>query len=112
MQKKDMTLSNLGDSMFEEAKIAAGAKYEVVKQYLKAESEKLAITLKMITEGVALGQISEAEAKILLNQQKLAMASVLTASEGMTLVLAQGTVNAALNVGAAFINGKIGFALL
>jgi len=112
MANNDITMNNLADKIFEDAKLAAGSKYEIVKQYLKAESEKLAITLLMISDGVAAGAITQAEAKILLNQQKLAMASVLTASEGMTIVLAQDTVNAALNVGASFINGKVGFALL
>ncbi len=111
MASNDITMDNLGDKIFEEAKVAAGSKYEIVKKYLKAESEKLAITLRMILDGVAAGEITQAEAKVLLNQQKLAMASVLTASEGMGIVLAQDTVNAALNVGASFINGKIGFTL-
>jgi hypothetical protein len=106
------TLENLGSLMFDGAKAALGKKASLVTRYLKSESEKLAITLRMITEGVLKGEISEAEAKILLKQQKIAAIQVLTAAEGMGILAAQESINAALKVVKDFINGKIGFALL
>lgn len=112
MTKDNVTLDNLGDTMFEAAKTNFGSKFVLVKQYLKAESEKLAITLRMIIEGSAKQEISKAEAKILLNQQKVATAAVLTAAEGMTAVAVQAAINAALKVVKDFVNSEIGFPLL
>jgi hypothetical protein len=106
------TASNLGEKMFSAAKAALGSKAKDVKQYLKAESEKLAVTLRMIIEGRASGEISKDDATILLNQQKHAASAVLTASEGMTAVAAQAAINAALGVARDFVNGKVGFPLL
>lgn len=112
MTKDDVALDNLGDKMFEAAKTTFGSKFALVKQYLKAESEKLAITLRMIIEASTKEEISKAEAKILLNQQKVATAAVLTAAEGMTAVAVQAAINAALKVVKDFVNSEIGFPLL
>ncbi|KAF0145296.1 MAG: Uncharacterized protein FD156_1127 [Nitrospirae bacterium] len=112
MTKDNVTLDNLGDAMFEAARTTFGSKFILVKQYLKAESEKLAITLRMIIEGSAKQEIGKAEAKILLNQQKVATAAVLTAAEGMTAVAVQAAINAALKIVKDFVNSEIGFPLL
>ena len=40
----------------------------------------------MIIQGVADGSISKAEAKLLVNQQKIAASFVLTAAEGMSVL--------------------------
>lgn len=106
------TTENLGDQMFEAAKIAFGSKFECVKAYWKAESDKLAITLRMIIEESASGELSKAEAKILLNQQKVATSAVLTAAEGMTAVAVQSALNAAFKAVKDFVNGKAGFPLI
>lgn len=106
------TESNLGDQIFIAAKKTFGSKFGLVKQFLSSESEKLAITLRMIIDGVAENTISEDEAHILLNQQKVATSAVLTAAEGMTIVAVQAAINAALKVVADFVNSKVGFALL
>jgi hypothetical protein len=107
-----VTLGNLGEKIFEAAKTSLGDKFELVKNFLEDESDKLAITLRMIVRASAAGEISRAEAKILLNQQKLAASAVLTAAEGMTAVAAQAAINSALKVIKEFVNGKIGFNLL
>jgi hypothetical protein len=107
-----VTASNLGDKMFEAAKLSFGERFAAVRIFLKNESEKLAITLRMILEGSASGDISNAEARILLNQQKVAASAVLTSAEGMTAVAVQAAINAALKVVKEFVNGKVGFALV
>ena len=108
----EVTSKNLGKKIFEAAKTSFGSKFGEVKQFAKAESEKLAITLRMIIEASATGDISKAEAKILLNQQKLAASAVFTAAEGMTAAAAQAAINSALKVVKDFVNGKAGFVLL
>jgi len=112
MPKDDITLDNLGDKIYEAAKTAFGNQFALVKQYLKAEYEKLAITLRMIIEGYSKKEISEAEAKILLNNQKVATTAVLTAAEGISVVAVQRAINAAFKVVKDFVNSKIGFPLL
>jgi len=112
MAKDDVTLENLDEKMFDAAKNSFGNKFASVKLYLQAESEKLAITLRMIIESCAAHEISKAEAKILLNQQKVAASAVLTAVEGMSAVAVQAALNAALKVVKDFANSKIGFPLL
>lgn len=107
-----ITTDNLGDKVFEAAKTAFGNKFASVRLFVKAESEKLAVTLRMIIEGSTSGDISKNEAKLLLNQQKLAASAVFTSAEGMTAAAAQAAINAALKVVKDFVNGKIGFSLL
>ena len=98
--------------MLEAAKTSFGSKFSLIKHFLRDESEKLAITLRMIIEASENLDINRAEAKILLNQQKVATAAVLTSAEGMTAVAVQAALNAALKVVKDFVNGKIGFALI
>lgn len=112
MGDSEVTAANLGDKMYSAAKISMGPKFSLIRVYLKAESEKLAITLRMIVEQSAKGELSKVEAKILLNQQKVAASAVLTAAEGMTAVAVQAALNAALKVVKDYVNGKLGFALL
>ena len=112
MATAPVTANNLGDKIFDAAKASFGPKFNLIKQFLKDESEKLAITLRMIIQASAQGDISQAEASILLNQQKVAAAAVLTSAEGMTAVAVQAALNAALNVVKDFVNGKLGFSLL
>lgn len=112
MPANEVTADNLGNQMFEAAKKAFGKKFETVRIFVKAETEKLAVTLRMIMEASATGEISKTEARILLNQQKVAAAAVFTAAEGMTLVAAQAAINAALKVVKEFVNGELGFNLL
>jgi hypothetical protein len=61
--------------MFDAARSSFGSKFASVKSYWKAEREKPAITVRMIIEPCATEEIRKAEAKILLNQQKLAFVS-------------------------------------
>jgi len=112
MATENVTSSNLGDKIFAAAKSSFGDKFALVQHFLKDESEKLAITLRMIMQASAKNEITKTEAKILLNQQKVAASAVLTTAEGMTAVAAQAAINAALKVVKDFVNGKIGFSLL
>lgn len=107
-----VTSENLGEKILDAAKTSFGSKFTLIKHFLKDESEKLAITLRMIIAASVKGEISKTEAKILLNQQKIAASAVLTSAEGMTAVAVQAAINAALKVVKDFVNGEIGFALL
>lgn len=112
MATSTVSSANLGAQIFDAAKVSFGSRFGLIKHFLKDESEKLAITLRMIIDAREKKAISQAEAKILLNQQKLAAAAVLTSAEGMTAVAVQAAINAALKVVKDFVNGKLGFALI
>ncbi|MGY2185207.1 hypothetical protein D3C87_1489660 [compost metagenome] len=112
MNDSAVSTGNLGEKIFEGAKTNLAGHFSAIKKYLKGESEKLAITLRMILEGAASGEISEDEARILINGQKVASSAVITAAQGMSAVAAQAALNAGLAVVKEFVNGKIGFALL
>jgi hypothetical protein len=112
MPAKKVTLNTLGDHMFAAAKSEFGKKFKLVKHFVRGETQKLAITLRMIIEASAQGDISSTEAAILLEQQKIAASAVFTAAEGMTVVAAQAGINAALKAVRDFVNGKLGFELL
>lgn len=107
-----VTISNLADKIFAAAKVSFGAKFPLIRNFVKAESEKLAETLRMIIQASAKGEITETEARILLNQQKVAASAVLTSAAGMTAVAVQSAINEALKTVRDFVNGKIGFPLL
>jgi hypothetical protein len=112
MASDETSEKQLADRIFKAAKTSLGKDYKKVKSYLKAETQKLAITLKMIVEGIISGELTEKEAIIHLNMQKLATRSVLTAAEGMRVLAAENVINSALNVIKNAVNTKIGFALL
>lgn len=112
MASDTVTSENLGDKIFDAAKTAFGSRFKFIKHFLSDESEKLAITLRMIIAASRENQISEAEAKILLNQQKIAASAVLTSAEGITAVAVQAAIDASVSVIKEFVNGRLGFKLL
>lgn len=108
----EITEENLNEKIFDAASKEFGSRVDSIREFLKTESQKIAITIRMIIEGRANGAISEEEAKILLNMQATASKSVLTAAEGMSILAVEGAINAALGVIRDFVNGKAGFQLL
>jgi hypothetical protein len=105
-------LDDLKTTIFGAAQSELNGKPQVIINYLKTEGEKLAITLVMIANGVADGSITQDEAPILLNQQKQAALSVMTAAEGMSIVVAQNAINSILNSVKQLVNSKLPFPLL
>ncbi len=105
-------LDDLKVGILKAASGALSGKPQVVVNYLKVEGEKLALTLSMIADGVANKTITQEEAVILLNQQKVAATSVLTASVGMSIVTAQKAVNDVLAAVRDIVNSKLPFPLL
>jgi hypothetical protein len=73
-----------------------------VKTFAQGELNKLAQTIATI----------EDEARLLLQMQKNAASTVLTATEGMSLLVAEQAINAALDVVRVAVNSALKFALL
>jgi hypothetical protein len=83
-----------------------------VKDYAETEAEKMAKTLATITELHVAGKIDEQQAQALLDMQKHSMQAVVLAIEGIGVVAAQNSINAALGAVKDVVNKAIGFPLL
>jgi len=98
--------------MIAAAKGVLGKKWTVIKDYAEAELEKLARTLAQIEALKLSGQISEAEASVLFEMQKNTTRAVMLTLKGMSLLIVEGAINAALAAIKDTINAALGFALL
>jgi transcription initiation factor IIE alpha subunit len=98
--------------MIEAAKGVFDKKWPEVKDYAEPEFEKLASTLALIETLRFRGKISETEASVLLEMQKNTARAVMLTLEGMSLLLVEAAINAALAVVKDTINTALGFALL
>ena len=98
--------------MIEAAKGVFGKKWPVIKDYAEGELEKLARTLTQIETLKISGQISEAEASVLFEMQKNTARAVMLALQGMSLLLVEGAINAALATVKDTVNTSLGFVLL
>jgi hypothetical protein len=83
-----------------------------IKDYAEGEAKKLANSLAQIAKLRATGQVDEIECAVLLEMQKNTARAVLLALKGMSLLLVEQAINAALGAVRDVVNGAIGFAFL
>ena len=83
-----------------------------VREYIEAENRKLVETLKMIELLKANNRIDETTAKSLLEGQKLVGKTLLLSVEGLTLIMIERTLNAALDSVREAVNTVLNFELL
>lgn len=98
--------------MIAAAKLEFGKKWPAIRDYAEAELEKLARTLVQVETLKLTGQIDEGEASVLLEMQKTTARAVMLALEGMSLILVEAAINAALEAVKKIVNDAIGFILL
>lgn len=98
--------------MLAAARDVFAARWPTIKDFAEAEFEKLARTLSQIEKLRATDQISEAEASVLFEMQKNTARSVMLALEGMSLIVVEAAVNAALAAVKKTVNTTLGFALI
>ncbi len=91
---------------------ALGEQWSEVREYFEAENRKLIETLKMIALLHTSGKIDDLTAKSLLEGQVLVRESLLLAVEGMTLIMVETTLNAALDSIRKAVNTALKFPLL
>jgi len=87
-------------------------KWPAVKNYAEAEFEKLAKTLVQIETLRVEHKISDAEASALLEMQKNTARAVMLALEGMSLLVVEQAINAALAAVKDMVNTALGITLL
>ncbi|MFZ5957818.1 hypothetical protein ACOXVJ_09930 [Pseudomonas knackmussii] len=105
-------VDNILPSMTAAAKVEFSKKWPAIRSYAEAELRKLAQTLVQIEALRAEGKISEGEAGVLLEMQKNTARAVMLAVKGMSLILVEAALNAALDAIKDIINGALGFILL
>ncbi len=102
----------LTDEMLAAAAKALKGHWKDARPFAQAEMEKLAITAVQIELGSETGEITAAQAKILLKMQANASQAVLTSLQTIGMIAAQDAINAALNVLVAAVNKAAGVAVL
>lgn len=87
-------------------------KWVLVKEYASNEFKKLSLDLTLISTLYAAGKLSEEQAKLHFQMQKLSARAILLAIEGIGLIAIEMAINAALAVVSASVNTALGFTLL
>ena len=83
-----------------------------VLSYAQTEFSKIAETIASIEAQTVTGSITRDEAALLLDMQKNATRAVLAAVEGMSLILAEEAINAALRAIQGVVNAAVHFTLI
>ena len=88
------------------------SKWPDVRQYAEKEFADFANSVAMIDEMYSKGEITEERAQAHMRMQINSMIPVFIAIEGISLLMAEEAINAALSVVSGVINTAIGFKLL
>ena len=105
-------VSDLSRKMVRAAADSLKGKWPSVKDFAEAEFTHLAETLALIIRLKAEGKVTEEQAKLHLDIQKNTTRMVLLTAEGLSLLIVEAAINAALKVVRDAINSAIGFALI
>jgi len=92
-------------------KVALGEKWDEAQDFAESEAKKFAQNIAEIALWKETGKITEEQGKVLIRMHQRSMKMVLTALEGISLVLAEQAINAAIDAIGDIINGIIGWDL-
>ena len=107
----DQDVKNIVEKMNDAIKVALGDKWDEAKDFAQSESKKFAENIAEIALWKETGKITEEQGKVLLRMHQRSIKMVLTALEGISLVLAERAINAAIDAIADIVNGLIGWDL-
>jgi hypothetical protein len=107
-----LNVNELMGPMLEAVTGVFGKRWPKMRDYAEGETRKLAESLAQIAQLRVSQEISEDEARVLLEMQKNTARAVLLAVEGMGLLLAEQAINAALAAVRGTVNGALRFPLL
>lgn len=93
----------------EAVKVAFGDKWEEAKDFAESESKKFGQNIAEIALWKETGKITEEQGRVLLRMHQRSMKMVLTALEGISLVLAEKAINAAIDAISGIVNSLIGW---
>lgn len=91
---------------------AVGAGWPKIRDFASDELQKIAATTASIEVQKRKGEISEDEAKMLVDIRENALRSVLLGAEGLSALTLEATVNAIMGVVKGAINTATGFKIL
>ncbi|WP_447797759.1 hypothetical protein [Pseudomonas moraviensis] len=98
--------------MISAAKVEFDKKWPLVKDYAEVEMTKLSLTLALIEKLALTNKIDEGEASVMLEMQKNTARTFMLTMEGMSLILVEAAINAALKAVTDIVNNALGFVLL
>jgi hypothetical protein len=107
-----LNVSELAAQMLGAAQEVLSGKWPEIKDYAESETKKLAQSLATIEKLHVTGQISDEQAGLHLDIQKNASRTVLLTLEGLSLLVVEQAINAALRVVKDTVNTALGFALI
>jgi hypothetical protein len=102
----------LAKQMFVAAFDVVKAKAPSIGAYVGVECTKIAHTMATIESEAKANQISQDQAKILLDMQRSATRSVFLTAEGLGLLTTAAALNAAFDAVRSVVNTAVGFALV
>lgn len=108
----DLNMSSLLNQMLNASQAVLKDKWPQMKGYAEMESKKMLETVAEIQRMKIAGQITEEQARLLMDMQKHAMRAVMLATEIMGLAAAEQAINAAIGAVRDTINKAVGFILL
>ncbi len=108
----NINVEELAKQMLAAAKGVFDEKWPEVKNFAESESKKFVSNMAEIALWKASNEITEDEAKSLVNLHKRSMKMVFTALEGISLAMAEKAINAAIDVIRIAINTAIGWTIL
>jgi hypothetical protein len=107
-----LNIDEIAQQMLGAAKGVVAEKWPSTQKYLESETKIFAQRLASIEQMRLAGVISESRAKLHVEFQKEAWETVLLAVEGMSQLLVEQALNAALKAVQEVVNKAVGFALL
>jgi len=107
-----MDAEELGASMLGAVRSVVGERWPEIEQLAEDELGDLARVMLRIEFRQSTGTISEAEARALMRIHRNTVETVLAGIQGMTLVMAEVAVNAAMDVVRGAVNSSVGFDLV
>jgi len=109
----ELNIPELAENMVEASKDSFDAEsWKEAGKFVQTESKKFVEDLAEIHKWKQEGTIDQEQAEALIRLHKRSMKMVLTASTGVSLIMAEKAINAALNVIRQTVNSVIGWELL
>ena len=107
----EQDIKNIFEKITAAVKVALGNKWDDAKDFAESEAKKFTQNISEIALWKETGKISEEQGKVLIRMHQRSMKMVLTALEGISLVLAEKAINAAIDAISDTVNGIIGWDL-
>ena len=108
----ELDVSKLATDMLGAAMKVLNQKWPEAAGYAESEFKKIAESIALIQRQCAAGKMTEEQARLHLELQRIASRNVLLTLEGLGLLTAEAAINAALQVVKVAVNTAIGIVLL